>query len=1118
MIIRSFFCLILTALSLYSYAQCDPVPGALYGSPNTDERGHTLVSKPGNDGFYVSGSKGDSLLLLELDANGNVLSTTTFDLFPGVTEFPSDIIIDSEGMIAIVGSSRTEQLGGELFIMRYNASLGQILWLKHYENAPVHNTYSIIEKGDNGNYLVAVDANFTAQSHNDAWLFEVEKNSGNVNLAFSKNYIMFNTETIYDILYKDNFVYAVGRFKGGGDVSQFRNAVLKLNAANGDPVWVKLGHKAENDAARLYGLGAVLDEDALVSIIWGDPDGTSVTNTEIFVQRTDLNGNLLWINRYDIPGPNDIPRTIFKVDGGFVILANQLANNDMVMFKIDETGDLLWGKVYEFPTLAQINSKSGLTQLIQVGDNLIFTGYGSSMPGLNDMIIVRTDLQGNVVDACVESRATTILVENVESVFYNVQPQINEVQPVITDLHTPVTASSMQATCFSTDTVFTTISEEICSGDSFEGYTTTGVFDDVFVTPNGCDSVRTLHLKVLNCIPIIHYDLEACNANMDFGTQMDYSEFTPDYPNSLSCAQVSAGNVHRDPAQEQKHSCTPGVNGSVAMCVSSYNPCTYAPGNPASIIIEFTLTTPNADSIVRFTGFNFYQKSPLNYNWINGDSGINNYPRKYGIRILKNGTEIFQQSEINTSQDWTLQTFNFIDNDDFRVNGNTNFRIELLPYCPIGNTSAVSAWDVDEITIFGGCVPPNPVGSILIGKVSDKNGVLMQGVDIALWKKEITDNPEFTLTDNAGEYSFGEFQNGTALFIKGHKDDDPRNGVSTLDLIHIQKHLLGIKPFDSLHQFIAADANRSLTVSAIDLVTLRKLLLGVIDSFPSNTSWRFGVAPLNGNSSDMQLFNELQYIESIQPGNTVIDFVGIKIGDLTNDAVANLSGSSTHKSPPALVIHHTVQPGSNGTATAVDFHAERSTHVSGIQFAMQLNELELLSVESDLLNLSSENYYVSEDGILTFSWSSAEPFAINPADVLFTITFMNYNEGRSNRGFVATEDCLLAEAYEGTQLSPLKIKFADLTSVSPHPVSTFTADPNPFTTGIDLKFESVVDGNIQIRMFDSSGRVLYSSEEFYNTGNHLLHVNGDQIALKEGLIFIQLISEDFTLVHRVIRI
>jgi len=71
------------------------------------------------------------------------------------------------------------------------------------------------------------------------------------------------------------------------------------------------------------------------------------------------------------------------------------------------------------------------------------------------------------------------------------------------------------------------------------------------------------------------------------------------------------------------------------------------------------------------------------------------------------------------------------------------------------------------------------------------------------------------------------------------KDRNPLNGVSTFDLVLMTKHILDIQPFVSPYQWIAADVNRSGTVTAFDMVQLRRLILAIDDKFHHNTSWRF---------------------------------------------------------------------------------------------------------------------------------------------------------------------------------------------------------------------------------------------------------------------------------------
>jgi hypothetical protein len=360
-----------------------------------------------------------------------------------------------------------------------------------------------------------------------------------------------------------------------------------------------------------------------------------------------------------------------------------------------------------------------------------------------------------------------------------------------------------------------------------ETYDEGGQFVQSLSTTQGCDSVLLINIVVLNTV--VHYDLDDCYSTVSDGSNMDYSEFTPAYLQPLSCASITGGTLHRTPPQMNKHSCTPGINGSPAMCVSSLEGCNYVAGDQASVVFELTVN-PAADTAVQVTGLSFYSQAPTNYNWINGPTGPNNYPTLYGIRILKNGTEIFQQIDIPTTQAWQLESFDFLANTEFIVEEATTFTFELLPYCLVGNGAAVAAWDMDEVSIQASCVSPSALNPLVSGVVKSTQSKLVHNVEIRMGNDPTVLQFVSTITDEEGKFIFDPVQRKTDHFVKAYKNDDPLNGVSTLDLIRIQKHLLGLTPFTSPYEFIAADANRSSSVTALDLIELRKLILGIYQS------------------------------------------------------------------------------------------------------------------------------------------------------------------------------------------------------------------------------------------------------------------------------------------------
>lgn len=125
---------------------------------------------------------------------------------------------------------------------------------------------------------------------------------------------------------------------------------------------------------------------------------------------------------------------------------------------------------------------------------------------------------------------------------------------------------------------------------------------------------------------------------------------------------------------------------------------------------------------------------------------------------------------------------------------------------------------------------------------------------------------------------------GSDITLQASSNDDPRNGLSTLDLVLISKHILGIEPLDSPYKIIAADANRSNSVTTFDILELRKLLLGVYDSLPNNTSWRFVdknfVFPDPANPFDSLPLPETITVSSVVSDQFNHALIGIKVGDV----------------------------------------------------------------------------------------------------------------------------------------------------------------------------------------------------------------------------------------------
>ncbi len=110
-------------------------------------------------------------------------------------------------------------------------------------------------------------------------------------------------------------------------------------------------------------------------------------------------------------------------------------------------------------------------------------------------------------------------------------------------------------------------------------------------------------------------------------------------------------------------------------------------------------------------------------------------------------------------------------------------------------------------------------------------GVTLRAKGTVLFEKTVT-------TDESGSFSM-DLPKGIGYIITPEKSDDPMNGITVYDLVIVQRHILDLEAFKTPYQYIAADMDRSGSVSTFDVVQMRKMILGIAHDFANDSSWRF---------------------------------------------------------------------------------------------------------------------------------------------------------------------------------------------------------------------------------------------------------------------------------------
>jgi len=177
----------------------------------------------------------------------------------------------------------------------------------------------------------------------------------------------------------------------------------------------------------------------------------------------------------------------------------------------------------------------------------------------------------------------------------------------------------------------------------------------------------------------------------------------------------------------------------------------------------------------------------------------------------------------------------------------------------------------------------NPIKTqgILAGTVRTPQGMGIAGVSIQL--DGFGDTSLTTLSD--GYFEFSGLTFGEAYTLSFSKDTNDINGVSTLDIILAQRHLLGLEPLDGPYKQLAADVNASGAITVSDFFRMRRVILGIDLSFPDKSSWEF--IPADYSFSDMPLTDPYPTSITIAPLSDNLfdlDVVGVKTGDLNDSA------------------------------------------------------------------------------------------------------------------------------------------------------------------------------------------------------------------------------------------
>jgi hypothetical protein len=144
-----------------------------------------------------------------------------------------------------------------------------------------------------------------------------------------------------------------------------------------------------------------------------------------------------------------------------------------------------------------------------------------------------------------------------------------------------------------------------------------------------------------------------------------------------------------------------------------------------------------------------------------------------------------------------------------------------------------------------------------------------------------------TMTDGTGAFSFTNVALNTPVNVRLSRTTNPSNGVDGVDILLIRRHILGITPITSKLKLFAGDVDGNQDMDAVDMLQMRRLIIGLRDNLPL-ASWRFvpTIVTTDANFPFNLTIPDVFEVTFTTATNN-FDFIGVKIGDVNNDADGN---------------------------------------------------------------------------------------------------------------------------------------------------------------------------------------------------------------------------------------
>ncbi len=368
-----------------------------YGGSNVDWGNSVQIT---NDGGYIItgwtssfGVGQQDVYLIKTNANGDTLWTKTFG--GANNDRGYSVQQTNDGGYIVAGYTESFGVGNlDVFLIKADSS-GNILWNKTYGGANIDWAWSVQQTIDSGYIILGLTESFGSGSQ-DVYLINTKENGDTL---WTKTFGGTNYDEGYSVYETNDRGYIIiGETQSFG--VNYADVYFIKTDSLGNILWNKTYGSTNVD----IGFSAQQTNDG--GFIISGSQSTLVGNTNVYLIKTDINGDTLWTRTFGGTS-SDIGWSVQQtIDGGYIVAGGTQSfgnSGEVFLIKTNATGYPLWAK-----TFGGISYEWGNNVRQTADGGFIIVGSSTSFGAGNiDVYLIKTDSMGN--SGCNESNLINIL-------------------------------------------------------------------------------------------------------------------------------------------------------------------------------------------------------------------------------------------------------------------------------------------------------------------------------------------------------------------------------------------------------------------------------------------------------------------------------------------------------------------------------------------------------------------------------------------------------------------------------------------------------------------------------------------------------------------------------------